>query len=745
MMENIQVPEPQKPVDATDIPVAPSTPEAPKPAASWEMSGIEAERDDPLLSCLIFLTRLENNPFSADALTAGLPIVDNKLSPDLFIRAAERAGLSAQIVKRPLQEISSLVLPAVLLLKDKKCCVLLEHSAKNMAKIIQPESLDGTREIKRKDLEDSYTGYVIFARPSYRFDSRAAEQHLDTSKHWFWSVVAKTWPIYAEVMIASVFINIFAIVSSLFTMNVYDRVVPNNAIDTLWVLAIGVMAIYTFDFILKMLRSYFIDVAGKKCDLALSAKIFEQMMGMKMEARPESVGGFANTMQQFEGFRDFMTSTTITTFIDLPFLLFFVVVMFSLGGVVAFIPLVAIPFVLICSLWVQKLLDGKIKESQKFITQKQSMLYECLAGVETIKSTTAEGVMQRKWEHLGGSAAAISGEIKVLQQISANFSMWAQQIVGVFVVVIGVERISENLMTMGALVACTILSGRALAPLSQVAGLLTRYQQSISSMKSVDNMMTMAVERPSNKKPLHRPSLEGKVEFKDVSFQYPRQQVNSLEAVSFSIEPGEKVGIIGRIGSGKTTLEKLLMGFYEPTEGSILLDGLELRQLDITTVRRNIGYIPQDINLFFGSVKENIVFGSPYVNDEAILAAANIAGVTDFASRHPKGFDMPVGERGERLSGGQRQAIAAARALLLNPPIFLFDEPTNMMDNRTEEMFKTHIASMVGNKTLILITHKGAMLSLVNRVIVMDNGKVVSDGPRDKVLQALMAGQLQVK
>lgn len=713
--------------------------------AHWEMGGIEVDRDDPLLSCLIFLTHLENDPFSADALTAGLPIVDNKLTPELFLRAAHRAGLSAQIIKRPLKEISALVLPAILLLKDKKACVLLERIDQNVDKIIQPETLDGVRELGHVELEDLYTGYVIFAKPSYRFDSRANEQHLDTSKHWFWSVVASTWPIYTEVLLASIFINIFAIVSSLFTMNVYDRVVPNNAMDTLWVLAFGVIVVYTFDFTLKMLRGYFIDIAGKKCDLSLSAKIFEQMMGMKMESRPESVGGFANTMQQFEGFRDFMTSTTITTFIDLPFLLFFVIIMFSLGGVVAFIPLIAIPFVFLSSFWIQKLLTNKIKESQKFVTQKQAMLYECLSGIETIKSNSAEGAMQRKWEHLGGSGAIIGGDIKLLQQISANFSMFAQQIVGVFVVVVGVERIAHNEMTMGALVACTILSGRALAPLSQVASLLTRYQQSIASMKSVDGMMKMPVERPMSKKPLHHSTLSGKIAFKNVSFQYPRQQVNALQDVSFSIEPGERVGIIGRIGSGKTTLEKILMGFYDPKEGSVLLDELESRQLDITTIRRNIGYIPQDVNLFFGSVKENITFGAPYVSDEVILQAASMTGVVEFVSRHPQGFDMQVGERGERLSGGQRQAIVAARALLLNPPIYLFDEPTNMMDNRTEETFKSNMEKMLVNKTLILITHKGTMLSLVNRVIIMDEGKMVADGPRDSVLEALVSGKLQVK
>ncbi len=732
----------------TSAEIIPGSGSGAEPSAAtptWDMKGIASDKDDPLLSCLVFLTRMENAPYSPDALTAGLPLVDNKLTPELFTRAAEKAGFSAQIIKRPIKEISSMVLPAVLLLKDRQACVLLEHGARSTEKIIQPESLDGTKEIKRKDMEDLYSGYAIFARPTYRFDERVNEKHLDTTKHWFWSVISKTWPIYSEVLVASIFINIFAIVSSLFTMNVYDRVVPNNAVETLWVLAIGVMILYAFDFILKMLRSYFIDLAGKQCDLVLSAKIFEKMLAIKMEAKPESVGSFANTVSQFEGFREFFTSSTITTFIDVPFLVFFVIIMFTLGGPVAFVPLFAVPAVFFMSLFIQKLLDERIKESQKFVSQKQAMLYECLLGTEAIKSTTAEGAMQRKWENLGGSYSILSGKIKILQQIAVNFSSFAQQIASVFVVIVGVSQIADAKMTTGALVACTMLTGRALAPLSQVASLLTRYKQSMSSLTSVDNMMKLPTEHPEGKKPLHRSTLEGKIEFRDVCFQYPKQQVKALEKINFCIKPGEKVAFIGRIGSGKTTIEKLMMGFYEPTEGSILYDDLEMRQLDITTVRRNIGYIPQDIYLFFGSVKDNIIFGSPYVDDEAILQAANLSGVTEFVSRNPKGFDLQVGERGERLSGGQRQAIAAARATLLNPPILIFDEPTNMMDNRTEESFKEHLSSYIKDKTFILITHKGAMLSLVDRVIVIDGGKVVADGPRDKVLQALMAGQLQVK
>jgi ATP-binding cassette, subfamily C, bacterial LapB len=312
----------------------------------------------------------------------------------------------------------------------------------------------------------------------------------------------------------------------------------------------------------------------------------------------------------------------------------------------------------------------------------------------------------------------------------------------VVVVIVGVNRIIAGDMTMGALIACTILTGRALAPLAQIAGLLTRYHQSMAALQSLDNVMKMPTDRIRGRTPLHRPTLTGDIEFKDVSFRYPRQAVPALSNVTFHIAPGEKVGIIGRIGSGKTTIEKLFLGLYQPTEGTVLLDGTEISQLDPASMRRNMGYVPQDLILFYGTVKDNITFGAPFADDIAVLRAAKISGVTEFVARHPQGFDMPVGERGEKLSGGQRQAIAIARALILDPPILVLDEPTNMMDNRTEEMFKAQLTETAKDKTLIIVTHKGSLLSLVDRLILMDSGKVIADGPRDLVLKALAEGKL---
>lgn len=710
---------------------------------TWEIPAAHHVAHDPLLGCLLVLTRIEHNPFAPDTLIAGLPLLDNKLTPELFVRAAARAGLASQIVKRSFEEISSLVLPAVLLMKKRQACILIEkNDATRRCKVIQPESGQGEEEMSFDSLMDEYTGYTIFIKPTYRFDRRTDEGFKEPAHSWFWSVISRTWPLYFEVLVASFFINIFAIASSLFVMNVYDRVVPNNAMDTLSVLAVGILVVFCFDFIIKLLRSYFIDIAGKKTDVILSANIFEQMMGVKMSARPESVGNFANNIQQFDAFREFFTSATISALIDLPFSVFFLVIIYLLGGITVLAPLVAIPIILLIGLLAQPILNRMVKESYRYAGQKHSMLIESLAGVETIKSLAAESPLQRKWEHTVGMAAQVSTKIRELSSGVVNFSAFIQQVAGIVVVIIGVQLIAKAEMTMGALIACTILTTRALAPFGQVAGLLTRYHQSVAAVKSLDNVMKMPTDRLKGRTPLHRPTLKGDIEFKDVVFQYPNQAMPALEKANFKIASGEKVGIIGRIGSGKTTIEKLVMNLYESTEGKILLDGIEINQLDPAALRRNIGYVPQDIVLFYGTVKDNIVFGSPFADDASILKAASISGVTEFVARHPQGFDMPVGERGEKLSGGQRQAIAVARALILDPPVLLLDEPTNMMDNRTEEVFKNQLKKIIENKTVIIVTHKSSLLALVDRLILLDAGKVIADGPRDAVLKALAEGKI---
>ncbi len=700
--------------------------------------------DDPLTASLVILTRLFHRPFSAQTLTSGLPLENSRLTPELFHRAAARAGLSSRVIKRSLEAISPLTLPAVFLLHGGHACVVTARDKAGEWTVIQPESGIGEIKLTTEQVAEAYSGYVIFSRPAFRFDERSQEDAVPRPHHWFWGALQYAWPLYSEILIASLLLNVFALITPLFVMNVYDRVVPNQAFETLWVLAIGVSIVAIFDFGMKGLRGYFLDVTGKQVDTMLSASIFEKVLGLRAASRPASVGGLANTLHEFDAFRDFITSATITTLIDLPFVVLFLAIMLWLGGWIVVVPLLAIPLMVGVALFLQHPLEQQMRKSLRVGSQKQAVLIETLAGIETIKSVGAEGPTQRKWEQLIGESGRLAISTKLLSTTIVNLTMLIQQLAYIVVVIAGVYLISDRQLTVGGLIACTILTTRILAPFSQIAGLITRYFQTLQALRGIDRIMTQPVERPPGKSFVHRPALRGDVEFRNLSFSYPGQDIPALIDLSFKISQGERVGIIGRIGSGKTTIEKLLLGLYQPTEGSIWIDGVDLQQIDPADLRRNIGHVPQDVTLFFGSVKDNIVLGAPYVDDVAMLRAAEISGASEFILRHPKGFDMPIGERGEGLSGGQRQSIAIARAMLLDPPLLILDEPSNALDNRSEEGFKSRLSAHLRDQTLILVTHRASLLTLVNRLIVMDNGRVIADGPKEQVLDALSGGRVHV-
>jgi len=702
-----------------------------------------SSHEDPLLLALLSICKLLHSPHSAESLTSGLPLVDGKLTHALFIRAAKRAGFSSSLIKRPIQEISNLVLPAALLLHDNKTCILVAKDDEQCT-ILLTETESGEKSISLEALEQEYTGLAFFIQPEHNFASHSKHSETPKAGHWFWDVIYKSWPIYTEVLVASLLINIFAVSSPLFVMNVYDRVVPNHALETLWVLAAGIAVVYIFDFIMKSLRAYFIDVAGKRSDIILSATIFEKVLGIKMASRPASVGAFASSLHDFESFRDFLTSATLTTLVDLPFLFIFLAVIYMLGGEIAFIPLLVLPLAICAGVIAQVPLKKAITEVSQFSSQKNALLIESLSNLESIKSTGAESQTQKRWEENIGKIAQLSLKSRLFSTMAVNFTAFLQQMATVAVVILGVYKISDGELTMGALIACTLLTRRALAPISQVASLLTRYHQARTSLNTLNKMMALPVEREPGKKFLHRPTFSGDIEFKNVNFSYPDQPVKALDNVSFKIKAGERVGFIGRIGSGKSTIEKLMLGFYEANEGSILIDGTDIRQLDPSDLRRQIGYVPQDISLTFGSVKDNITLGSQFTDDESILRAAEISGVSNFVNRHPAGFDLQVGERGAALSGGQRQSVAVARSLLLSPPIFIMDEPSNSMDNSTEESFKQRFSQELNTQTLILITHRASLLTLVDRLIVMDASKIVADGAKESVLAALKQGKIKV-
>ena len=712
--------------------------------SSWNIRGEALLPDDPLTRCLVILTRFFHNPMSAQTLTAGLPLENMRLTPELFVRSAARAGLSARVIKRPLDQISSLTLPAVLLLKNGNACVVSERHKNLGWVVIQPESGAGKITMTTEQLAAQYDGFAIFSRPVFKFDERVEDQSIPRGQHWFWSVFTRSWPLYAEVLIATFLTNVFALVTPLYVMNVYDRVVPNMAMETLWVLSTGVLIVFVFDLLMRSLRAYFLDVAGKQIDVVLSATIFERVLGLKLAARPRSVGTLANNLQEFEMFRDFITSATITAVIDLPFVVLFLVIIFWIGGATVAVPILAIPIIVGLAMILQRPLQSVIQQTFRVSSQKQAVLIETLTGMDTIKAVGAEGTEQRKWEQIIAEQNRLGLKSRILTNAIVNQSSFFQQAAYVCVVIVGVYLIADRSLTTGGLIACALLTNRVLSPLSQVASLITRYFQAQQALAGIDNIMNLPVERPAGKSFVHRPGFKGDIEFRNVTFSYPAQEVTALNNVSFRIRQGEQVGIIGRIGSGKTTIERLLLGLYDPTQGSIWIDGIDLQQIDPADLRQNIGYVPQDVMLFHGSVRENIVLGAPYVDDAAMLAAAEVAGVTEFVNRHPRGFDMQVGERGEGLSGGQRQSIANARALLLDPPIIVLDEPSSSLDNRSEENLKAKLTAQLGGRTLILVTHRASLLTMVNRLIVMDGGRVIADGPKDQVMEALSGGKLHV-
>lgn len=692
---------------------------------------------DPLLECLVILTQLNHRPYSPNALLAGLPLVNQRLTPSLFVRAAERVGLEAKIFQKPIEQISNLILPTVLILKDEQACILTKIYDDQTIDVIFPGNRQTTSSNHRlEELSIRYTGYAILVH-ALPLITDIKSVHDQTSNRWFWNALWHYRYIYLQVVIAACLTNLFGLVSPLFVMNVYDRVVPNNAFSTLWVLSMGVVIIFIFDFILRTLRSYLIDVCGKKADIAISCALFEQVLGMRMSKKPASAGAFVSNLREFEILREFFTSATLTAFIDIPFIVFFLILIVYLGNIVALVPAIAALLTLLCAWILEKPLQKTVSLATQSATQKNGILIETVIGLETIKCLTAEGESQKKWEQHVGSAAKLGLKSRFLSGLVVNIVNLIQQLVTVGVVVVGVYDISAEHLTLGGLIACSILSGRALAPLSTMANLLTRFQQAKMALTSLNAIMNMPVERPREKRFLHLPKLQGNIEFEAVSFQYPDSQTLALDNVSFKIAAGERIAIVGRIGSGKSTIQKLLLGLYQPTAGHIRIDGIDIQQIDPIDLRRHIGYAPQDSLLFLGTVRDNIMMSMPAATDSDMVQAAHLAGVDIFINRHPFGYDMPIGERGEGLSGGQRQAIVLARALLPNTDIWLFDEPTSAMDNSSEIELLQRLTTAVQNKTFILASHKITLFPLVNRLLVMNASRLIVDGPRDEVLKRL--------
>jgi len=700
---------------------------------------------DPLLECLAFLTQYYGQARSTQSLTAGLAYGTHNMSPALFCEAAENNNITARIVRRSeIKKIIQPVLPAILLLKNNQACILLETSEDDLnATIWSPETKE-KRTVQLTDLTKTYSGYAIYVHQKNITSDNTEEPFSKKDKHWFWSPLLQNKGIYGRVALAAIFINLFALTSPIFIMNVYNRVIPNNAIETGWVLGLGALTIFIFDFIMRTLRGYFIDLAGKRVDIIAGKRIYDQLLNIKLSQRPKSSGSFANMLRDFDSVRDFITSATLTTLVDIPFTGLFLFFIYLLGGPIAFLLATLIIIVFVTGALLQIPLKSLVKKAAKSAEAKHGLLIETIQGLETIKAIGADGKLREKYGQLIAENSAYSQKSRFISGLTVNIAAWIQQTASIFTVLIGMYLVKDHGMSVGALIACVLLGGRALSPIGQLANLMSRYHGAKTALKTLNDIMSKPIERPHGKNFLHRPTLDGKITFRQVSFEYPQTQRTVLNKISFIIQPGEKVGLIGRIGSGKSTISRLSMGLYEPQNGTILFDDTDYAQIDPADLRRNIAYIAQDVVLFNGTIRDNITASAPHATEEEILTVAKASGAHDFIAAHPMGYDAPIGEGGEGLSGGQRQCIALARAMLLNPNIYICDEPTNAMDIQAEAAFTKHIAQQTKDKTLLLITHRHHLLSMVDRLILIDQGRIIMDDKRDKVLAAIQGGNIKV-
>jgi ATP-binding cassette subfamily C protein LapB len=700
---------------------------------------------DPLALCLIRVAKDYEISITQEGLLSGLPLPNGKLIPQFFSRAADRVSLTSNMVQQNLDQLNHFVFPAILILNNNTACVLYRFDTERQtATVYFPEMSDTVTEVPIAQLQEKYLGSVIYLQQR-QFVADNKVKLEKTNQHWFWSVIRQHRSMYKDILLAALFVNIFALCAPFFVMNVYDRVVPNHATDTLWVLAFGIMIIITADFILKLVRSYFVDLAATRADNKLSAYIMEKVLGRRMEQNNMSVGMMASNIQSYEAIRYFTSSMTVVSLIDLPFFVLFLAVICIISWVFVIPLVIAAIIILLYALSVhislKKLSDAMAEASQ----QRQGLLIETLNNQETIKSFNAAGRMQTLWEKATRFTVQYSSKLRFIGGTVGNFAGWVQQTAGVVIILVGVYLIVDGKLTQGALIACYLLSTRALAPIAQIAGLLTQYYQASSALNMLNQTVDAEQERENLKGWVSHPHLIGHIEFKNVSLCYPNESHSALNNISFSIRAGEKVAILGKVGSGKSSIEKILLSLYKPTEGSVFIDQTNISQIDPAELRSQIGYIPQDIQLLNGTVLSNIVLGNPHASRVALEQSLVVSGLSQILKAHEDGLSLQVGEGGHKLSGGQRQAVAVARAIAQNAKILVFDEPTSAMDTPLENHVIHHLKHyMTAQHTLILVTHKPALLTLVDRIIILEDGKIIADGDKESVMKAMFPQQAKV-
>ena len=720
---------------------------------------------DPLALALQRVLTHHGVTRSLRSLVDDLPSAE-RLTPHLAARALSAAGCATRVVARAPDAINGGLLPAILLLRSGSAAVLLQcqATADGPAFVLLEADTDKPRTVGHAELLALYGGHALLVRPPLRTDDRGDDEKASSpaAAHgdvpagaeearrggWMWRTVWRYRAYYRDAVLASVLINLLSIATALFSMHVFDRVIPHQAYATLWALAAGVGIAMLFEAVARHLRGSLLDLAGKKADVALSSALFSHAMGLRLDRKPDSSGTLAHQLREFESVRDFGTSASLAVVADVPFIALFIGLIFVIGGDLGLIPLAAVPLSFALAAIMQWPLRRLMASSHREAARMQGLMVEAIDGLETLRATGATGAMQRRFEDFSASNSLIAVQTRRLSNLITNGVQFVQQAQMVGILLAGTYLIHDGRLTPGALMAAVMLGNRAVAPLGNFSALAARYQGARAAMASLNRLMALPTEREPGRKYIAQPKLAGGIRLAGASLRYAGRAAQgtapALAATDLVIKPGERVAIIGRIGSGKSTLLRLMSGLYPASEGQVQLDGLDLRQIDPADRRAHIGFVGQEARLFHGSLRENIMLDRPEVSWEAYLDALRLTGLEQITAGHPLGHELPIGEGGAGLSGGQRQLVALARSLVTRPRILLLDEPTSAMDLQTEDQFIHRLQAIIGRRTLVVVTHRPSVLKLLERVIVVDQGRVVADGPRAEVLAWLGGGKAPV-
>lgn len=642
-------------------------------------------------------------------------------------------------------------LPALVLLKDGGAALWLKSAANAESMQTFSGETSANDVWTTAELASRMSGEALMAKPNAlaaaQHEVHASQAHAGTlpteQAHWFWGVFKLLKRHYGDCMLAALLINMLTLATSMFSMNVYDRIVPNAAIHSLWVLAIGVIVAGILELILRTLRAYTVDDAGKKADLVLSAKIFAKTLNLQAKDRPASSGQYAGQVREFESVRDFVSSSTLVMLTDLPFAMLFLLVIAGIGGVLVWIPIVAGVLVVLAGVVSQMPIQKSVERYQFENSQKLAYMVEAIERLETVQALGAQPMVQSRWERLCAVTSRSAMTSRFVSALMMNFAQTIQQLAGTAMIVLGVYLIVDGKLTVGALIACGILSSRALGPLSQVVGLMMRWHQARTAFKQLDKIMLLDALHDPHKTYIQMASTEGRLSLQNAQFTYPRSDRAVLSIGRLTFVAGEVVAVMGPVGSGKTTLLKLLAGLQVPTQGRLLLDDIDQQHLSPADWRAQVAWVGQDAVLFRGTLRENLLLASPKVDDTKLMRILKMTGVYALASAHPQGLDMPIGESGQGISGGQRQMVVLARALLGNAKIILLDEPTSAFDAAGETALLEALKQELEGRTVILATHRPGPLSLAARLLILDAGQVIADGPRDAVLKAVQDGAIR--